>query len=81
LDEISIFRDSVMLEYQLIEKGGNIAKRNFFSFECFRSGLIIILFYCYPSNIVVLSLFWMAVILFLKPAYNKSKKQWDYLIT
>jgi len=33
LDEIFIFRDSVMLEYQLIEKGGNIAKRNFFGFE------------------------------------------------
>ncbi len=40
LDEIFIFRDSVMLEYQLIEKGENIAKRNFFDFECFRSGLI-----------------------------------------
>jgi len=39
LDEISIFRNSVMLEYQLIEKGGNINKRNFFGFECFRSGL------------------------------------------
>jgi len=39
LDEIPIFRDSVMLEYKLIEKGGNIAKRNFFGFECFRSGL------------------------------------------
>jgi len=39
LDEISIFRDSIMLEYQLIEKGENIAKRNFLGFECFRSGL------------------------------------------
>jgi len=26
LDEVSIFSDSVMIEYQLIEKGGNIAK-------------------------------------------------------
>ncbi len=40
LDEIFIFRDSVMLEYQLIEKDGNIAKRYFFDFACFRSGLI-----------------------------------------
>jgi len=39
LDEIFIFRDSVILEYQLIEKDGNIAKRNFFGFECFESGL------------------------------------------
>ncbi len=39
LDEIFIFRDSVMLEYQLIEKNENIAKRNFFDFMCFRSGL------------------------------------------
>jgi len=29
----------VILEYQLIEKGENVAKRNFFGFECFRSGL------------------------------------------
>ncbi len=41
LDEIFIFRDSVMPEYQLIEKNENIAKRSFFDFVCFRSGLII----------------------------------------
>jgi len=28
-----------MLEYQLIEKNENTAKRNFFNFVCFRSGL------------------------------------------
>jgi len=28
-----------MLEYQLIEKGEKITKRNFFGFRCFRSGL------------------------------------------
>ncbi len=30
-----------MPEYQLIEKNIKIAKRNFFDFVCFRSGLII----------------------------------------
>jgi len=39
LDEIFIFRYSVMPEYQLIEKSENIARRNFFDFVCFRSGL------------------------------------------
>jgi len=31
-----------MPEYQLIEKNENDAKRNFFDFVCFRSGLTII---------------------------------------
>ena len=39
LDEICIFRDSVMPEYQLIKKNENIAIRNFFGFVCSRSGL------------------------------------------
>ena len=39
MDEIFIFRDPVMPEYQLIEKNENNAKRSFFDFVCFRSGL------------------------------------------
>jgi len=39
MDEIFIFRDSVMPEYQLIEKNENTAIRSFFDFVCFRSGL------------------------------------------
>ncbi len=39
LDEIFIFRDSLMPEYQRIEKNENIAERNFFDFQTFRSGL------------------------------------------
>ena len=39
LDEIIIFGDSLMPEHQLIEKSEKIAKRNFFDFLCFRSGL------------------------------------------
>ncbi len=39
LDEICIFGDSVMPEHQLIEKNVKFAKRNFFDFLCFRSGL------------------------------------------
>jgi len=35
LDEIFIFRDSVILEYQLIEKGENIAKRYFLVLSVF----------------------------------------------
>jgi len=57
-----------MLEYQLIEKGGNIAKRNFFGFRCFRSGLNIVsstffsknnllrAFLCYFINCVFIQL-------------------------
>jgi hypothetical protein len=39
LDEIYIFQYSVMPLYQLIEKNENIAKRNFFKFVCFLTGL------------------------------------------
>ncbi len=39
LDEIFIFRDSLMPDYQRIEKNENIAERNFFDFHTFRSGL------------------------------------------
>jgi len=39
LDEIFIFRDTVMPEHQLIEENENIAKRDFFDFVSFRSGL------------------------------------------
>ena len=39
LDEIFIFRDSVIPKHQLIEQSENIAQKNFFSFVCFRSGL------------------------------------------
>ncbi len=39
LDEIYIFRDSVMPEYQRVEKNVKFAKRNFFDFVSFRSGL------------------------------------------
>ncbi|MCF6352077.1 MAG: hypothetical protein L3J06_03610, partial [Cyclobacteriaceae bacterium] len=39
LDEIFIFRNSVMPEYQLVEKTENIAKRDFFDCVSFRSGL------------------------------------------
>ncbi len=39
LDEIFIFRDLLMPEYQRIEKNENISERNFFDFQTFRSGL------------------------------------------
>ena len=39
LDEIFIFRDSLMPEYQLIDENENIAKRGFFGLRTFRSGL------------------------------------------
>jgi len=39
LDEIFILRDSVMPEHQLIEENENIAKRDFFDFVSFGSGL------------------------------------------
>ncbi len=39
LDEIFILRDSEMPEYQLIEENEKIAKRVFFDFVSFRSGL------------------------------------------
>ncbi len=39
LDEIFIFRKSVMPRHQLVEKNVNIAKRNFFDCVSFRSGL------------------------------------------
>jgi len=39
LDEIFSFGNSVMPEYQWIEKMKNIAKRNIFGFVSFRSGL------------------------------------------
>ncbi len=39
MDEIFIFRDSLIPEYQRIEKNENIAERNFFDFQTFRSGL------------------------------------------
>ena len=35
LDEIFIFRDSLMPEYQLIDENENIAERDFFWFEDF----------------------------------------------
>ncbi len=41
LDEIFIFRDSLIPEYQRISKNENITERNFFDFQTFRSGLII----------------------------------------
>ncbi len=40
LDEIFIFRNSVMPGHQLVEENKNIAKRNFFDCVSFRSGLI-----------------------------------------
>jgi hypothetical protein len=40
LDNIKIFSYSVMPFYQQIEKNENIAKRNFFEFACFLTGLI-----------------------------------------
>ncbi len=39
MGEIFIFRDSLMPEYQRIEKNENIAERNLFDFQTFRSGL------------------------------------------
>ncbi len=39
LDEIFIFRNLVMPEHQLVEKIENIAKRDFFDYVSFRSGL------------------------------------------
>ncbi len=39
LDEIFIFRNSVMPGHQLVEENKNIAKRNFFDCVSFRSGL------------------------------------------
>ncbi len=39
LDEIFIFKNSVMPRYQLVEENENIAKRNFFDCVSFRSGL------------------------------------------
>ncbi len=39
LDEIFIFRNSMIPEHQLVEKTENIAKRNFFDCVSFRSGL------------------------------------------
>ncbi len=41
LDEIFIFLDSVIPEYQLIEKNKKVSSRDFgIGFVCFRSGLI-----------------------------------------
>ena len=39
LDEIFIFRDSLIPEYQLIDENENIAERDFFGLRTFRSGL------------------------------------------
>ncbi len=44
LDDIFIFRNSVMPGYQLVEKNENIAKRDFFDCVSFQSGLIYELF-------------------------------------
>ncbi len=38
LDDIFIFRNSVMPGHQLVEKNKNIAKRNFFDCVSFRTG-------------------------------------------
>ncbi len=43
LDEIFIFQKSLMLEYQLVEKNKNIAKKDFFDCVSFRSGLNLII--------------------------------------
>jgi len=40
LDEVCIFRDSLMPEHQRIEKSAKIAKKNIFDFLSFWSGLI-----------------------------------------
>ncbi len=39
LDEIFIFRNSMMLGHQLVEENESIAKRDFFDCVSFRSGL------------------------------------------
>ncbi len=49
LDEIFIFRNSVMPGYQLVEKNENVAKRDFFDCVSFRSGLKYINF-CEPQS-------------------------------
>ena len=42
--EIFVFRDSLMPEYQLIDKDKNIGERNFFGLRTFRSGLKYMIF-------------------------------------
>jgi len=74
LDEIFVSRNSVMLEYQLIEKGGNIDKRNFFGFECFRSGLIFYNCYKYSSPLFNLTSLTMVRICFSFPLLQISNE-------